>query len=45
MNELLEHANLGGGLRFGTKEEDRRSAEQIKDMMQLIVATLEYQLA
>ena len=45
MNELLEHANLGGELRFGTEEEeDQISAERIKELMQLIVATLEFQL-
>ena len=45
MDELLEYSRQGGDLRFGTEEEDRASAERIKVMMQLIVATLEYQLA
>ena len=45
MTELMEHATLGGDLRFRTEEEDRASAGRIKEMMQLIVATLEFQLA
>ena len=44
-NELLDHAFAGGDIRFGPEDGDPASAERIKEMMQLIVGTLEYQLA
>ena len=44
-NELLDHAFAGGDIRFGPEDGDPASADRIKEMMQLIVGTLEYQLA
>ncbi len=43
--ELVGHAKIGGELRFGTDEENRNSGERIKDILQLIVSTREYQFA
>ncbi len=42
--ELLAHARVGGELRWGTTEEARASEERVVEMLQLIVATQEYQL-
>jgi hypothetical protein len=43
--ELVAHAEEFGELRFGTENESDASAEQIKELLQLVVATREYQLA
>ena len=43
--ELLAHALAGGEISFRTEHENRTSAEKIKEILQLIVATREYQLA
>ncbi len=43
--ELIAHARAGGEVRFGSESEDRSSAERIKEVLQLIVSTREYQLA
>jgi uncharacterized protein (DUF1800 family) len=41
---LLHYARLGGELRFGTEEDDRNAAKRVSEMLQLIVASREYQL-
>src|ERR671918_1207033 len=41
---LLHYARLGGDLRFGTEEDDRNAAKRVAEMLQLIVASREYQL-
>jgi Protein of unknown function (DUF1800) len=41
---LLHYARLGGELRFGTPEEERASAQRVSEVLQLIVASREYQL-
>jgi hypothetical protein len=41
---LLHYARLGGELRFGTADEERTSAQRVSDLLQLIVASREYQL-
>jgi len=43
-NALLHYATLGGELRFGTAEEAHTSAQRVSDLLQLIVASREYQL-
>jgi hypothetical protein len=43
--ELLSHAMSQGDLRFGTDDEDKVSAQRVREMLQLIVSTREYQLA
>ena len=43
--ELIDQASAGGELRFGSEDEDRSSTERVRDMLQLIVATREYQMA
>ena len=43
--ELLIHARAGGGVRFGSEDEVRSASERIRDMLQVIVSTREYQLA
>ena len=43
--EMVGHAGAAGDVRFGSEAEDRVSTERIKEMLQLIVATREYQLA
>ena len=43
--ELLDHAAAAGDMRFESLEEERTSTERILQMLQLIVATREYQLA
>ena len=43
--ELVEHASSAGELRFDSEDADRASVERIKDMLQLIVSTREYQFA
>ena len=45
MQELLAHATASGDILFGSEEEDRVAAERIKGILQLIVATREYQMA
>ena len=40
---LISHASAGGELGFGSGEEARSSTERIKEMLQLIVTTREYQ--
>ena len=40
---LLDYANSGGDLRFGSKEEQAESAARVVRMLQLIVAAPEYQ--
>jgi uncharacterized protein (DUF1800 family) len=42
---LNRYAHTGGELRFGSADEDEASAARIKRMLQLIVATQEYQFA
>ena len=44
-NGLLRYANTVGELRFGTQEDKDQSAERIGRMLQLIVASREYQFA
>jgi hypothetical protein len=43
--ELLAHAKAGGEVRFGTPEQDRAASQRIAEVLQLIVATREFQLA
>jgi uncharacterized protein (DUF1800 family) len=43
--EMIEHATAGGAISFNTKAKARASAEKISRMLQLIVATREFQLA
>ena len=43
--ELVDQASADGELRFGSEDEDRSSAERVRDMLQMIVATREYQMA
>ena len=45
MEELLGQASASGDILFGSEEEDRVAAERIKGILQLIVATREYQMA
>ena len=45
MDGLLAHATAGGDILFGSEEEDRVSADRVKEILQLIVATREYQMA
>jgi hypothetical protein len=45
MEGLLEHANSVGELKFGTDEEREASTAHVVRMIQLIVATREYQFA
>ena len=42
--EMLGSAGAGGELRFGSEDEARSAADRIRQMLQLIVATKEYQL-
>jgi hypothetical protein len=42
--EMLGSAEAGGELRFGSEDEARSAADRIRQMLQLIVATKEYQL-
>ena len=42
---LVAHATQGGDLEFGSEEGRRSASERIKEMLQLIVSTREYQLA
>ena len=42
---LIEHARNGGELRRATEEERSRFAQRVAEMLQLIVATAEYQYA
>jgi hypothetical protein len=41
---LLHYARLGGELRFGTADEERASTQRVSELLQLIVASREYQL-
>jgi hypothetical protein len=41
---LLHYARLGGELRFSTADEARTSAQRVSELLQLIVASREYQL-
>jgi hypothetical protein len=41
---LLHYARLGGELRFGRADEARTSAQRVSELLQLIVASREYQL-
>ena len=43
--ELLAYASTGKHMRFGSADEDHTSKEKIKGMLQMIVATREYQFA
>ena len=43
--ELLAHASSGGEILFDTEENAHSSAQRIKEILQLIVPTREYQLA
>ena len=42
--QLVTQAKAGGDILFGSGDEARSSAERVKEMLQLIVATREYQL-
>ena len=42
---LLEYARKGGDLRFASADDKRLSAKRVGEMLQLIVATREYQFA
>ena len=42
---LLTNAEAGGELRFGSEEERENSAERVQEMLQLVVASREYQFA
>ena len=42
--ELRYHASTGGEARFGNEHEERSSIARIKEMLQMIVATREYNL-
>ena len=44
-DELLAQARTGGGIRFGSEEENEAASASIRDMLQLIAATREYQMA
>ena len=44
-NAMFTHAESGGELRFGTEEEREKSTSRIVRMLQVIVATREYQFA
>ena len=44
-NALIEHASSGNELRRGTEEERSAFARRVAEMLQLIVATAEYQYA
>ena len=44
-DELVAHAKEKGELRFGSEEGARSAAGRINEMLQLVVATREYQLA
>ena len=41
---LLHYARLGGELRFGSGDESRAAAQRVSELLQLIVASREYQL-
>jgi hypothetical protein len=41
---LLHYARLGGELRFDTADEERTAAQRVSELLQLIVASREYQL-
>ena len=43
--DLVAHAEAAGDLNFDTPEEARESAERIAQLLQVITATTEYQLA
>ena len=45
MQELLDHAASGGDITFESESENGSSEDRIKEILQLIVATSEYQLA
>ena len=40
---LLDYANSGGGLSFGTDAEREESSARVARMVQFIVASVEYQ--
>ena len=44
-NPLVAQASLGGEVRFGTSEEKEEMAQRVGEMLQLIVATREFQFA
>jgi hypothetical protein len=41
---LLHYARLGGELRFGSAEEERTASQRVSELLQLIVASREFQL-
>ena len=43
--DLVAHARTAGDLSFETPEEARESAERVAQLLQVITATTEYQLA
>ena len=43
--ELIAHASARGDIHFGSETQDRESAERIKGLLQLLVASREYQYA
>ena len=43
--ELLLQATAGDEVRFGTEDEDRLAAQRVKELLQLIVSSREYQFA
>ena len=42
---LVDHASGAGEVRFGTEDEERSAKDKIRNVLQLIVSTPEYQLA
>ena len=44
-NPLVAQASLGGEVRFGTPQEREEMAQRVGQMLQLIVATREFQFA
>jgi hypothetical protein len=43
--ELIAHASAGGDIHFGSETQNQESAERIKGLLQLLVASREYQYA
>jgi hypothetical protein len=43
--ELVDHANAGGGLQWGTDQEVKSSTERVSELLQLIVSLRDYQYA
>ena len=43
--ELIAHASTGGDIQFGSETQNQESVERIKGLLQLVVASREYQYA